>query len=562
MRKKLLHRAGAFAISAVMALTMCSVSGASAFAAGTTGAFSSADTDYLKNGTGNSTAVRQEKAAQTVWGQNSGENALIGSESGVITLGKILNVNQKGKFPNIEDFVYKITPVSAWDNANVDTAKSGAALSKADMPKPDSGSGNMHHQAVNKGVGNDWYSLVSLGNFKENEENTSTAKGSDTASNTDGIADQLRKTRTTDLKFTFAKAGYYMYRIEEAGSIKNGGPITAEAENLRKDVAGVDYDDNTYYVVFYVANMEDAQGNTTDGVYVHTITSWRNDQKTDHKAADLQDSQSLAGAKDLMNSMDHGGNAAGSNIQDSAALGKVGVAPPDSPNALEAYRMWNAQTTCDVVLKKNVTGNLGDRAKQFEFTVRLSGLESEQIYTADKAENGDETSAGVLLQTLAAPAGAGTIAADGKSFTSTADGTATFLVKLRDDECLVLSALPRSASYQVEEAASDHVPQYEIASTNQAKTGNTAVIAKAEDKSIKASNQTLTTAAELVDRYDETVVITYENNRDLATVTGIPGLDEMSYGALAALLLLAAGALIRRRRAYEDAAKFYGAEES
>ncbi len=627
MRKNLLQRAGALALSAALALTMCS---ASAFAAGGAGAYSSADTDYLKNGTGNSTAVRQNNAAYTVWEQNDGASALIGADSGVITLGKILNVNQKNKFPDIEDFVYKVTPVSAWDNANIDTDKSGAPLSREDMPKPDDGRGNSHHQAVYKGSGEDWFTLVTLGNFKENESNTSTVTNSDAASNTDGIDEKYRKTRTTDLKFTFTKAGYYMYKVEEVGSIGNGSPITSDPVALRKDVAGVDYDNNTYYVVFYVANTQ-AEADSSDpapdeyghgvkkgdtvgaeqgdeisggaragagGVYVHTITSWTNSQSTDHKAADLQDSQALSGAKDLMNNMDNGGNAADKNTGkvdgnnngvtsgDSTVthdnLGKVGSSipgtPPPSPNeppspdsnyistggpnTLEAYRMWNAQCSHDIVLKKNVTGNLGDRTKQFAFTVTLTGLESEKVYTTstaagvddissspdNKTSTGDSTTANVILQNAAS----GTIASDGKSFTSSPEGKAEFLVTLRDDETLVINALPRSASYQITEAKSDHVPQYTIESTNKASAGSAAVIEKKTDSTGRLSNETLATETEIIDRYDGTVVITYENNRDLATVTGIAGLDYMVYALVILALVLSTAAIIRRKKIYAE----------
>ena len=66
------------------------------------------------------------------------------------------------------------------------------------------------------------------------------------------------------------------------------------------------------------------------------------------------------------------------------------------------------------------------------------------------------------------------------------------------------------------------------------------------------SDQELATAQETVDRYDDTVTVLFTNNRDLATVTGVPGLDYMAYAS--AGLLLAAGLmmLVRRRKRYED----------
>lgn len=636
-QKKIMKQAGVFALYAVMALSMCS-----AVFAGTSGAYNSDNTDYVKNGTGNRTVSRQDNAAYTTWLQNDGTRALVGKDSGVVTLGKILNVSQAGKFPNVENFVYRVTPVSAWDNANADTGKSGASMTKADMPKPTSGSGNSNHYEVTKGSGDDWYSLVTIGNFKNEEDNTSTVTNSDAASNTAGVDDKYRRTRTTDLKFTFQKAGCYMYKVEEVGSIKNGNAITDDEVDLRKDVAGVDYDNNTYYMVFYVANMQaksadgaDEYGHGTKkgdtvgaekddiitggakapagGVYVHTITSWTNSPSTDHTAANLQDSQALDGAKDLMNAMDNGGDPAKPNtgrvdgnsngisggtpesngntgVSENGGpstvthdnLGKVGSSTPgenppnpgnppsatdnyiiSGPNTLEAYRMWNALDSHDVVLKKNVTGNLGDRTKQFEFTVVLTGLESSQVYTtnveagktdvtasdSNPANTKDQTTSNVILEKGKDGC---TLAQDGKSFTSSETGTASFLVKLRDGEILVLNALPRSASYQVTEAASDHVPQYTIVSTNKAESGNKAIIQKAADKTTNASNKSLATAREYVDRYDGTVTVLFENNRDLATVTGIAGLDYMLYAAFALVLILATAGIIRRRKLYAE----------
>ncbi|MBQ9014998.1 MAG: hypothetical protein IJ109_02660 [Firmicutes bacterium] len=635
MKKAFFKRAGVFALSAALALTMCT---AGVFAAGTGGAYNSDNTDYLKNNTRNSTAIRQQNAAFTTWMNNSGNRELIGAGSGVVTLGKILNVNQRNKFPNVTDFVYKVTPVSAWDNANADTAKSGAAIAKKDMPTPTSGAGGADHKAVVKEANsNDWYALITIGNFKDSAQaNASGNAGSDAASNE--ADNEYRRTRTTDLKFTFTKAGYYMYKVEEVGSIRNGTDISSAAVNLRKDVSGVDYDNNTYYMVFYVTNTQATrdsvnpppnaygqgtrtgdtigaeQGDTivnegtapAGGVYVHTITSWTNSRSTDHQAADLQDGDALSNAKDLMNTADNGGNAAKPNTgrvdgnNDGAAdngnpgsstvthdnLGKVGSSGPgedppqparapdtgsnyitSGPNTLEAYRMWNAQVSHDVVLKKNVTGNLGDRTKQFEFTVALTGLENEQVYTtnevagssditstisaanpANVTNTGDQTTPSVVLYDAAA----GTLSPDGRSFTSSAEGTATFKVKLRDDEILVLNALPRSASYQITEAASDHVPQYDIVSTNEARSGDVPVIVKSADKTVGASNTALSTGLEFVDRYDGTMTIVYQNNRDLATVTGVPGLDYMVYATAILVLAAAAYAIIRRRRRYEE----------
>ena len=597
-------KAGIMLIVLIMVLSVAS----GAFAA--SGAADSDSTDYITDRTGNETAVRQANS----------------SDSGTIRLGKILTVNQKGKFPNIEDFVFKITPVAAWDNANQSTSKSGAAIAAADMPIP-AESAVSHHNINVIGPGsadNDtWSALVAIGNFKNaSEDNTSGIYGdrdhnyinSAAWCNTDLIDDGLRRTRVTDVTFAFTKAGYYMYRIEEAGSSPNGS--ISDLNALKKDVAGVDYDDNTYYVVFYVCNMEASEndgsnafgqgtqrGDTANGVYVHSITSWTNGSGTDFRPDNsMRTSDGLADAQnwihDLMESQDvdsshitdygDGGHSAAANtggVNESSSghsavthdnPGKVGISTPENPDFLEAYRMWNGQITHDVVLKKNVTGNLGDLTKEFEFEITLTGLEANQTYTTDvpAGYTGDVTSAGVKLYDMSP---AESLSADGKSFTPDSTGAVSFKVKLKDDDILVINALPRSASYKVKELASDHVAQYNIVSSN-VSSGNTsdvtadgsggaAVFAETGHtpggsdaahlgKANTDANTELSTETELVDRYDDTVTVIFRNNRDLATITGIAGFDYMIYAAVISAIAVMAFIIVKRRREYAEEEKF------
>lgn len=595
-------RTGILMLALIMVLTMA----ANAFAA--SGAAESDSTDYITDRTGNSTAVRQENS----------------SETGTIRLGKILTVNQPGKFPNIEDFVFSITPVAAWENANKSTSKSGSSIPQSEMPAPNA-SNIAHHSIVSPG-GNvlrasSWTAQVSIGNFKNaSEDNTSGIYGdsahkyinSDNESNSDYINENMRRTRVTDVSFTFSKAGYYMYKVEELGSKENS------SSDIRNDVSGVDYDKNSYYVVFYVCNKEAIQsveineygqgtheGDTVEGVYVHSITSWTNQpedpeagkEATDYKPDNtMRTSDDLADAQnwlhDLMESEDvdsrysteygDGGhpadlntgrvdnNNAGTVTHDN--LGKVGISTPEEPNYLEAYRMWNGQITHDVVLKKSVTGNLGDLTKEFVFEVTLTGLEGNQKYTSDEPAitTDDATSAGVKMYDMTP---ASCLSADGKSFTTDSTGAVTFKVKLKDGEILVLNALPMSASYQIKEQASDHVAQYNIVSTNKGDDGPGVLLLKASPsgglpvftetgytpggndagylgKANKDANTELSTEIEFVDRYDETVTVIFRNNRDLATITGISGIDYVVYAASLAILAMIAAVIIKRRREY------------
>ena len=130
---------------------------------------------------------------------------------------------------------------------------------------------------------------------------------------------------------------------------------------------------------------------------------------------------------------------------------------------------------------------------------------------------------------------------------------ATILVKLKDDDVFVINGLPLSSQYQVNEAASDHVAKYEITSSSSGTGQRAPVIAVNSGTNGQISDRALSTGTETVDRYDETVTVRYINNRDLATITGVPGMDWIAWAAAAILLMISAAGLMRRRRIYAAA---------
>lgn len=448
-----------------------------------------------------------------------------------VTLGKILTVARADDFPKVSDFVFSIEAIRAWDNANVNTAESGEVIPAAEMPMPAAVS--TAHRAVTV---NGTKATVQVGDFENaTAANHSAGYGADTAT---------RRTRTAPVDITFAKAGYYLYKVREVGSIPEN---TADnyAVSPVKTVPGVDYDDNEYFMVFYVCNRIDQDGNTTDGVYVHSITSFTNSSGSETYTPNLTDIQNVT---------DNAGRPAGENTGQvnkdgtvTHALGKVGVSDSKSPNRLEAYRMWNAYVSSDLVLKKNVTGNLGDRTKEFEFTVSLTGLEKSKAYTTSAAaeDTGDVSSVQIAEVTVGTKK-------SGQEFSSNSSGEATLLVKMKDDDVFVINGLPMTAQYVIREAASDHVAKYEITSSNPSQGSDKAVIAKAGATNGTASDKALATVTETADRYDKTVTVLFTNNRDLAAITGVPGMDYLTYAGAALLAALAAAAYLHRRNRYED----------
>lgn len=451
------------------------------------------------------------------------------SSKATIYLSKVLTVSQENKFPVVQDFNFVIENVKAWKNANSSNAQNGTAVAAASMPQPAEKT-TSHHSVTRK---DGTHTEVVVGDF--------------TGDATTDITDtSTEKYRHTEVDITFTEAGYYMYKITET----NPGAAA---------IPGISYDKNSYYIVVYVCNKTDTAGNTTSGVYVHDITSYRNNSETAYEP----------NLTDIHKTPDSSTPAAENNYEN---LSKVGISEdtkgtdPDSglatgPDKLEAYRFYNDQTTHDVVVTNNVTGNLGDVSKEFEYTVTLAGLEKNKTYTTNVAAqgvtgSGAATSTTADIEAMTTDAGGkGTVNAAEKSFSSDASGKAVFRVKLSDDEAMVFNALPASSTYKIEELASNHVTSYSAVSTSEEwkMTENGSSKANTVNNTALATNtETVDSVSNVTDRdnaedNDGTVTIRFSNHRDMATVTGIPYYGDFAY-VLACLVIVGAIALFIRRR--------------
>ena len=412
----------------------------------------------------------------------------VSSDTASIVMSKILTVNQKGQFPGLADAHYQLEAVKAFDNANEDAGASGKTIPAANMPMP-AASSDGHHSVRVDGT----KASVTVGDFRTDEKDTDTIKS-----------------RETTAKIQFSRAGYYVYKLTETGSTP-------------EKVPGMTYDDHSYFVVVYVTNKTDKGGNTVDGVYVHNITSYRNESGSDRYQPDLSD---IAGVTD------NGGKAASGNTREQ--LEKVGSSDSEHPDRLDTYRFWNGWSSQDLVIRNNVSGNLGDREKNFEFTVHLTGLQPGGSYSTEGEadQTGDRTSEGTDL--IRADKGQ----LEGRSITADADGNADIVVRMKDDEQLVIRSLPVSAKYQVTEGASDHIADVSL------KGSNEKAVIKMESKANDQPDSALSTEEETVDSADGTVTVRFNNTRTLTPLTGVAG--AAAPGAM--LLIAIAGILTGRRR--------------
>lgn len=470
------------------------------------------------------------------WGVQAAR-AAVPADTASIGVGKTLTVNGT-KFPDIRYVRFELEAVRGYTNPNASTKIDGQSIAAAAVPMPEG------TQQGSTSVSLD------VGDFKES---VSQGASPDT---------QSKKVRTGRFEnILYDTAGYYLYRLKETGSLKAAG------DEPSKDVAGVSYDESSYYVVVYVVNNVDEDGNTESGVHVESVTAWHNS-----KSATDQDSEIVPNLKDIAlhgttngddDSGDNNGREAGANDtygQNPAGeqrwdgLGKVGRSDPpaqgdennengDDRNVLDAYKFWNRQEMHDILLTKNVKGNLGDVTKQFEFTVTMSGLEKNGTYQIGK------TGQPSVSEIAAANGGKGGVAdlPSGTAVTADQTGAAVFLVKLSDDQGIRLSDIPCGASYRVSEAASNHEPSYRITSSNTSSAeGERPVIVSASGASDNEKETALATSEENVDSTDGDITIAYTNERNLETITGIP--DMMVYFALAGLIALAALTALKKRK--------------
>ena len=179
----------------------------------------------------------------------------------------------------------------------------------------------------------------------------------------------------------------------------------------------------------------------------------------------------------------------------------------------DSYRVVNKVPPLDLIISKNVKGSLGDRSKEFKFTVYFTGLKAGETY-----HYGDKT------------------------FTAPESGERFVTVYLKDDESVKFEKLPVGATYKVTEASSDHVASYRLKSKE-----DSVVFVKAEDtKGVKGA---LSTATETADANDGTVEVSFTNTRDIITVSGIPKqMTPILIGTLILLQIMALGAIVRKLR--------------
>ena len=176
----------------------------------------------------------------------------------------------------------------------------------------------------------------------------------------------------------------------------------------------------------------------------------------------------------------------------------------------------------DLKVQNTVTGNLGDLTKTFSYTAEFTGLEPGKSYTVEGY--------------------------DSKVFNADQSGNANIPFKLMAGKSITILQLPKGAKYRITQEPSDHVAGFRLFSEDMADKGANII---RDHGSSEDASKALSTDFETVDLFDGTVVVLWENNRDLATITAVQ--SYISIWAFAMTLVIAGLImLIKKHTGYID----------
>ncbi len=198
-------------------------------------------------------------------------------------------------------------------------------------------------------------------------------------------------------------------------------------------------------------------------------------------------------------------------------------------------KFTNARNVFDLTVSKTVTGNMGNKEKEFEFTVSLTGCEADGTYTLTYEK---EASADTLPS--------------GNPPTVTADiaGTASVIVKLKHGQWVTIKELPKGASYTIKEAdysadgyTTSSVVDYSIpGSTSYTYTGAVRYT-DPQNKQDKYSGGTVPKHVMVSDHN-----VAYTNDKEISTPTGVLDTVGPALAGIGLAAFLIGALLIGRRR--------------
>ena len=179
----------------------------------------------------------------------------------------------------------------------------------------------------------------------------------------------------------------------------------------------------------------------------------------------------------------------------------------------------NNYATYDLTLEKQVTGGMGEMARDFDFTIDLAGGPKSATITAKKKASATATEEDITV----------TFGADGKASITN--------LTLKDDGTFVIAGLPQSTTYDITEnlAASEG---YTITATGSAGE--------------HTANANLKVSGDLSDKPETgTEKVTFTNNKDAVTPTGV-AMDIAPYALMVVLAGSAAVTFLRKKDQFEE----------
>lgn len=389
-----------------------------------------------------------------------------------IYAGKIVNEGTSDPtWVQTDSYRFRLEPLEGMTTDNESTYESGHPLTADQMPMPE---GTPEEQM---------YSEVDVTGLK-------------------GNPDMLR-TQAFEL-INFEEPGWYMYRITEI-------PDPVGSDDIK-------YDKTSYFITCYVQYEQD----TGWAAEVSSTTAYHNRNGIANHRPDTRDISAVT---------DNNGIAASDNdgspvtAREKETFGKTGIGHQTIVAVF--FNEEDADSDIpilDLLITKNLKGNLGDRTKKFEYTAEISGLAPNTSYAFDN--EGAELTCGFTGRP-----GRESIAADD-------EGVAYIKFKLRDDEAIYIRELPLNTKIEITEDSSDHIPGYRVYTDD----GTTV------REGHKLRGESISTGIVTLSKSDTVYTALFENYRDLAANTGVVERGLPVAGAATVLIAGLAFVLHNRRK--------------
>lgn len=252
----------------------------------------------------------------------------------------------------------------------------------------------------------------------------------------DGITNSVdKKYASKDITLDFSgvkydKPGVYRYTITETDPT---APIKAVGEKVTTVDVYVEDNDGTLVVTGYVAYDGTVTDAPKSNANAGDITDWINNN-SEPQSDDYATVEEYNTAHETW-------EQAKAQAQATADAAAAAANPNGAEAGTKDDKFVNELETATLKVSKVIAGNQGDKEDTFAFEIKLTNAGNGTIIKAGTVDSGKTLPSGITPETT--------------TYTTDADGKLTINITLGHNEQLVLTGIPKGASYTVNEVPAD-----------------------------------------------------------------------------------------------------------